>query len=455
MMSEESISSPRRFGMATATALVVGEVMGVGIFLTPSEMAKSLGSPFWLLFAWGSMGLIAICGALAFGALAARYPEDGGGYVYLRRALGPRPAFLFGWLSLLVTDPGLTAMLAAGLARYVGAIVPLSQTGTRGVAVGSILLMAGLNIAGARISAGVLKALAAVKVGLLASIAGYGLVSGAGDWSNFSPLVARPAEAGPLAPALVGGLLGAFFSMAGFWDLGKISGEVRDPARTMPRAMVLGVSIVTVVYTLVSAAFWYLVPWESVDTDQGFAAQAGRVLFGEAGARVFAGVVVISVLGSLAGLLMAAPRVYRAMAADGLFPASVARISPRLGTPARSTAVLATIACLLAATGTFEQIISYMMAPTLAMLALIVATSYIRSPASGPGRAPGHPFTPMAFLVPIVFIVAMQLVRDPARAGGGLAIVALGWPVYQLVRRTPEKGQTSEPADRAQGVRHG
>jgi APA family basic amino acid/polyamine antiporter len=425
----------RRFGLATAAALVVGEVIGVGIFLTPSEMARALGSPFWLMLAWGSMGLIALCGALAFGALAARHPEDGGGYVYLRRAIGPRPAFLFGWLSLLVTDPGLTAMLATGLARYAGAFAPLTDGGARGVAIGSIVLMAGLNVAGARIGAGVLKALAALKLGLLAAIAGWGLASGAGDWSNFTPFAERPAGADPLAGAMVGALLGAFFSMAGFWDLGKISGEVRDPERTMPRAMVLGVSAVTLAYMLVSAVFWYLVPWQGIDTDEGFAAQAGRVLFGAAGARIFAGVVVLSVLGSLAALLMAAPRVYQAMAADGLFPAGLARNSPRLGTPARSTLLLALIASLLAATGTFEQILSYMMAPTLAILALIVATSFIRAPASGPGRAPGHPFTPLGFLVPIVLIVAMQLLRDPIRAGGGLAIVAFGLPMYEVMKR--------------------
>lgn len=426
---------PRRLGLASATALVVGEVIGVGIFLTPSEMAKSLGSPFWLLVAWLAMGLIAVCGALCFGALASRYPEDGGGYVYLRRAFGPRVAFLYGWMSLLVTDPGLTAMMASGLALYASSLFELSPLGLNLVAVGAIFAVAGANILGLGIGAGVLRGLSALKLGLLAAIAVWGFGFGLGSWSNFRPFVERPPGSGPLPQAMIGGLLAAFFALAGWWDASKVAGEVRDPGRTLPRALLLGVGIVTLAYIAISAVFWYLVPLSLVDTDRGFAAQAGRALFGAAGERIFATIVILSVLGSLAGITMASPRVYVAMARDGLFPAWLAAIHPRFGTPARATALQAIVASALVVSGSFADILSYFMAVTLIFLALSVAVTYTLPRHGGAVRVPGYPLTPLGFIVPVALIVAMRFVGDPLRSGIGLGIVALGLPAYAVFLR--------------------
>ncbi|OJW20885.1 MAG: hypothetical protein BGO49_29195 [Planctomycetales bacterium 71-10] len=426
---------PRRLGLAAATAVVVGEVVGIGIFLTPSEMARSLASPFWLFAAWGAAGLVSICGALCFGALAARHPEDGGAYVYLRRAFGPRVAFQYGWMSLLVTDPGITAAMATGLATYAASLVPMSALGMKLTAIGAILLAAGANVVGLRAGAGILQGLTALKLGLLAAIAAWGFGMGTGSWSHFRPFVERPADAPPLASAMVGGLLAAFFSLAGWWDVSKLAGEARDPGRTLPRALILGVGLVTLAYMVVSAAFWYLVPLSGVDSGRGFAAQAGEAMFGAAGGRVFAAVVIVSVMGSLVGLLMAAPRVYYAMARDGLFPAWLAAVHPRLGTPARAVAIQAVAASALAATGSFDQILSYFMAVTIAFLALTAAVVYITPATPGAGRAPGHPFTPLGFIVPAVAIVAMQVASDPIRSGVGLGIVALGVPAAGLFLR--------------------
>lgn len=436
---------PRRLGLASATALVVGEVIGVGIFLTPSEMAKSLGSPFWLLVAWGAMGLMAACGALCFGALAARYPEDGGGYVFLRRAFGPRIAFLYGWMSLLVTDPGLTAMMAAGLARYTGSLFALSPLGLNLVAIGAICAVATANILGLGFGAGILRGLSALKLGLLAAIAIWGFGSGLGSWSNFRPFAARPPDSDPLSQAMVGGLLAAFFAMAGWWDASKIAGEVRDPARTLPRALLLGVTIVTLAYITISAVFWYLVPLSEVDTDRGFAAQAGEALFGIAGGRIFAAIVILSVLGSLAGITMAAPRVYYAMARDGAFPPGLAAIHPRFGTPARAIALQAIVASALVASGSFEQILSYFMAVTLVFLALTVAVVYVLPDQERAGRIPGFPLTPLGFIIPVALIVVLRLAGDPIRSGIGMAIVALGLPAYKFFLRTPSRKVTESP----------
>ena len=167
---------PRRLGLATATALVVAEVIGVGIFLTPASMAKSLGSPFWMLVVWLTMGASAIGGALCFGVLAARYPLAGGSYVYLKEAYGRRIAFLYGWLSLLVADPGITAALAIGMAGYVGYLTPLSAWGIKGVAVVAIGALAVVNMLGAWLGSGVLRPLAAFKLGLLGFIVVWGFL---------------------------------------------------------------------------------------------------------------------------------------------------------------------------------------------------------------------------------------------------------------------------------------
>jgi APA family basic amino acid/polyamine antiporter len=349
----------RRLGLATATALVVGEVIGVRIFLTPGGMAGSLGSPAWLLAVWLTMGMAAMGGALCYGALAARYPEAGGSYIYLGRAYGPRAAFVHGWLSLLVTDPGLTAMLAVGLARYASHVVPFAPWGHSAVAIGAIAALASVNMLGISLGSRVPGALAALKLALLGLLVVWGFALGRGDWSNLTPFWSQRAGAEPLFQGLAAGLILAFISFAGWWDVSKIAGEVKNPERTLPRALVLGVSIVAVVYIAVTAVFLYLVsPARIASDEQAFAALAGRALFGRTGEVAFVAIVVISVAGSLAAVVMASPRVYYAMARDGLFLPGFATVDPRRGTPARAVAIQATLATALVLSGTFDQILS-------------------------------------------------------------------------------------------------
>ena len=309
----------RQIGLRTATALIVGEIIAVGIFLTPAGMAKSLGSPAWLLAVWLVMGALSLCGALCFGELAVRFPEAGGGYAYLREAYGPAVAFLYGWMALLVMDPGLTAAIATGAASYVGYGLHLSARGNKLVAIVAIVTLALVNIRGVRLGAWFIRWLTVLKVGFLGFIALWAFGFQVGHWSNFVPLVAQRPGSKPLIEALAVGVVGSFFSFAGWWDLSKVAGEVRNPSRTMPRAFVYGILIVTLVYVLTSAAFVYLVPMEQVTNGQAFAAQVGEVLFGRTGAQVFSAFVIVAVLGSLAPIIMSAPRVYFAMARDGLF----------------------------------------------------------------------------------------------------------------------------------------
>jgi APA family basic amino acid/polyamine antiporter len=431
----------RQLGLLTATALVVAEVIGVGIFLTTAGMARTLGSPFWLLAVWLTTGIAAIGGALCFGALASRRPEAGGPYVFLREAYGRPAGFLYGWLSMLVTDPGITAAVAVGLASYVSYLVPLSAWGQRGVAVAAIGLLAVVNILGVRLGSGVIRGLAALKLGLLAFLVLWGLGLGKGDWHNLFPLVVQRPGSQPLAAALIGGMIAAFFSLGGWWDVSKISGEIRDPGRTLPRALLLGVGLVTLVYILISLVFFYLVPLNRIDTREAFAALAGEALFGREGGVVLTVIVIITVAGSLAALLMAMPRVYFAMARDGLFFRAVAVLQPRFQTPARAIAIQAVLGSLISVLGTFDEILAYFVVPTVVFVALAVASVFVlRRQSVAPGQAPlvlpWHPVPPLLFLIPTAGLLALMVADKPVHAGVGLGVVLLGLPVYALGFRT-------------------
>ena len=428
----------RQIGIKTATALVVGEVIAVGIFLTPAGMAKALGSPMLLLVVWLTMGVMALCGALCYGELSARYPEAGGGYVYLREAYGPAVAFMYGWMAFLVMDPGLTAALAVGLATYAGYGLGLSPLGIKLVAVVTIVVVALINIRGVRLGAGFIRTLAFLKLGLLAFVFLWGVGFQLGDWSNFTPFVERRSSSTPLIGALAGGMVGAFFSFAGWWDLGKLAGEVKNPARTLPRALTYGVIIITIVYVLTSLNFVYLVPLDQVTSGETFAAQAGEVLFGRAGGLIFSLIVVISVLGSITAVVMSAPRVYFAMARDGLFVPSVAVLHDRYETPARAIALQAGLASVLVVAGNFNEIVSYFIFVVVIFIGLSVAAlfKFRREDANGVRfLVPGFPVTPIVFLVMIAVLLVLLMGNNPKQALLGVAIVGLGLPVYLFLYR--------------------
>ena len=433
------MSLPRQLGLLAVTALVVGEVIAVGIFLTHANIARPLGSPFWMLVVWLLMGIMALSGALCYGELAARAPEAGGGYVYLRQAYGPGVAFLYGWKCVLVMDPGITAALAVGLASYVGYALGVSGGGAalKIVAIAAIVALAAVNILGLRFGSKLMQWLTALKLGALALIAVLALVLRAGSWSNFVPFAAQRPGADPLPGAFAPALVFAFFAFGGWWEIPKLAGEARDPSRTVPRALAIGVSLITAIYILTSAVFVYLVPLEQVRPGEAFVAQAGEALLGPAGGQIFAIIVIVIVLGSLLGLLMALPRLYYAMARDSVFFKGVAAIHPRFGTPARAILLQAALASLLVVLGKFNEIIAYFVFVTVLFVGLTVAALFRirrRSPDS-PYRTWGYPFTPVLFLVLVALLLILLAGHNPLQAALGVGIVALGAPVYLLVFR--------------------
>src|SRR5262249_8525919 len=199
-------------------------------------MAKSIGAPLPAFLVWLAMGTMAVAGALCYGELASRFPEAGGGYVYLREAFGARVAFLYGWKCFLVLDPGLTAALAVGLASYAGYIVDLSEFEKKGLAIGIILAVALANVVGVRVGALLTESLTFLKVGTLLFIAVWGIGLRLGDWSHFVPMLHQRPGSAPLGAAIGEGLMSAFFAFGGWWDLSKLGGEVKNARRTLPRA---------------------------------------------------------------------------------------------------------------------------------------------------------------------------------------------------------------------------
>ena len=429
----------RELGLASTTAAVIGGIIAVGIFLTPAGMAKALGSPIWLLLVWLVVGAMTLSGALCFGELAGRFPHAGGAYIYLKECYGTRIAFLFGWMCLLVMDPAITASLAVGVAGYFAYIVPLPPFFMKLVGIAVIWGLCLMNIFSIRMSAGFLRWTTGLKLGLLGFLTVWAFAFRLGSWSNFVPLLGQRPGSLPLAPALAVGVVGAFFSFGGWWDVSKIAGEVRDPGRTVPRALLLGLLAVTVVYVVVSAVFLYLVPLDKVTSDQTFVAQAGEVLFGPTGGVIFAAIVIICLVGSLSALIISAPRVYYAMASDGLFLKAVARTHPRFGTPANAIMIQGLIAAVLVLLGNFEQIISYALFIVVFFLGLTVSGLFVlrsrRQAAESVILTPGYPATPLAFLLLVAIMLILVASRTPRGALMGVIVVLAGLPVYELLRR--------------------
>jgi APA family basic amino acid/polyamine antiporter len=305
-----------------------------------------------------------------------------------------------------------------------------------------------LNIVSIRLSAGFLRSITWLKLGVLGLLTVWALVFRLGSWSNFVPFAAQRPGSMPLGAALAVAMVGAFYSFGGWWEVSKIAGEVRDPGRTLQRALVLGVIVVTVVYILISGVFFYLLPLEKVTSDETFVAQVGAVLFGPAGGIVFAAIVVVCVLGSLAAFTMSAPRVYYAMAKDGLFLEAVGRVHQRFGTPAAAIAVQGAIATLLAWVSSFQQIIAYFIFVAVAFLGLTVTGLFrLRGRNRGDATAiwtPGYPFTPLAFLTLVALLLVMVAAHSPRETILGIVVVLAGVPAYALFRRRPPEVKERE-----------
>lgn len=422
----------RRLGTWTATAMVVSEVVGVGIFLAPATMMRVLGGVWTALAVWAVMGALTAAGALCYAELATRFPKAGGGYVFLREAFGRRCAFVYGWMALLVMDPGLAAALGIGLAQYLLVTLGGPARLVAPVAIACIVGFGMLTLLGLNVSARVMRWTVAAKLAIVAVLVCLGVVHAS---TNTDP-VAWPASRTIGPEALAASIIAAFFAFGGWWEVGRMSEEVTSPRRTMPRALLGGVALVTVMYALVTIAFVLGASASVAGTDEAFVSRVGAALFGNAAGRLLSAMVVIAVAGSLAAVLLGAPRVYLAMARDGLFPRRLARFNERRGTAPGGTLVQVSLACVLVLLGTFDEILGYFVPAAVFFLGLSAAAVLVLPrPQSDEQvfRAPLHPLPIAVFLVLILGVLILFAVGQTKQTLLGAAVVTLGVPVSLLV----------------------
>jgi basic amino acid/polyamine antiporter, APA family len=427
----------RGLGTWAATAMVVTQVVGVGIFLTPATMIRALGDTESTLAVWAVMGTLSAAGALCYAELATRFPRAGGGYVFLREAFGPRVAFMYGWMALLVIDPGLTAALGIGLSQYLLVTVGGSSSLLVPTAIATIVAFGLLTLGGIGLSARVMRWTAAAKllivaVLVVAAVARSTDASPAPSLSDTSPSLTTD--------ALARAVIAAFFAFGGWWELGRMAGEVDSPRRAMPIALVGGIGLATMIYALASLAFMLTATRPVAATDEAFVSIVGAALFGDDAGRLLALMVVVAVAGSLAATLLGAPRVYLAMARDGLFPGRLARFDVARGTSRSLTLLQVTLACGFVLLGTFNEILGYFVPSAVLFLGLSAAAVLVltRPADSAPVfRTPLHPLPIALFLVLIVGVLALFVMGQPRQTMIGAVVLALGVPVsFAVVRRT-------------------
>jgi len=427
----------RQMGVWAATAVVTGEAISLGIFLTPAGMAKSLGSPALLGAVWCGMAVLTLAGALCFTELAVRFPQAGGEYIYLRQGFGRRVAFLYGWMAAVVMYPGVAAALCVGTVPYVRALVGLPDWLASALPALILLALGAANYFGTRLSSGVMTTLNWLKVPVLGGLVLWALLSGHATVANLAPLGLRRAGSDPLMGAIAGAAISAFFCFGGWWEAGKIAGEVRDPRRTLPIAFTGGVLIVTALYLLVSFAFVAVVPMEQIQSNTAFVAQFGQALFGAWGGRVLSACVVVCVLGGLMVLSMAVPRVTYALAREEgsanhhAGPLSVfARLHPRFGTPANAVLLQTGVALAVLGLGAFDRILAFIIFSAVVFLALTVATLFR---VAEPVRRWWFPIAPIVFLAGSGVLATMLLMHSLWPSLTGAAVVLFGLPVRRLL----------------------
>jgi APA family basic amino acid/polyamine antiporter len=424
-MHQQTKQERRQLGLPAAVAVVTGEAIALGIFLTPAAMAKSLGSPLLLGLVWLGVALMAMCGALSYSELAIRFPESGGEYVYLRAGYGEQVAFLYGWTSSIVMYPGVAAALAVGSAPYVAQLLPSGTPGLAFVPALLLCIFGAINFIGTRFSAAVMSFVNGFKLLILFALVAWAMASGHAHVANLMPFSVRRSGSDALFPAIAGGVMSAFFSFGGWWEASKIAGEIRNPKRTLPLAFVGGVAIVTVIYLLISASFLAVLPIDRVTSNTAFVAQFGGVLFGDAGARVLSACVLVCVCGGMAAITMAAPRVCYAMAQTGAFFPAFGKLHPRFGTPANAVLLQTGLALAVLLLGAFDRVLSYIIFSAVLFLALAASTLFrLREPV----RGWWFPIAPISFIVLSVLVALLILMHNPLPALIGVAIVLCGVP---------------------------
>jgi APA family basic amino acid/polyamine antiporter len=464
-MTDDASGLKRDLGLLEATTIIMGSMIGSGIFLAPALIAaiiiaENLGPGSFVLI-WVIGGLLTLCGALSYGELAAAFPRAGGQYVFLREAFSPFPAFLYGWTIFLVVQTGLIAAVAVAFANYLGVFFPWVSQGNRLMAAGNfsfssaqlvaivlVVFLTWINTRGVKEGAWVQNVLTIAKVGALAALILAGIFTSKGSWSNFQPWLPSAISGGVLAAFAVG-MSKALFALDAWNTVTFVAEETRDPVKTLPKALFMGTLGVTILYALANVAYLHVLPVEAAAAvpDQRIAAEVARILLGPIGVSLIAAAILISTFGCDNGLVLAGPRLYYAMARDGLFLKGAASLDPKRGTPIRSLWYQALWTILLVLTGSlgargaqlYSDLLTFTSFASLLFNALTVAGLFVlrfRQPnLERPYRVPAYPLIPALYLAVAAFFLVFIAVGDPRNAGLGMVVMLMGVPVYFFLQR--------------------
>ncbi|MGQ0667013.1 MAG: APC family permease [Nitrospiraceae bacterium] len=432
---------PRHIGWFTAGCVLVSNVVGSGIFTTTGFMARDLGHPGLILFIWLIGGLIALAGALSYSELGTALPVAGGEYVYLHRAYGPLVGFLSGWTSFTI---GFSAAIAAGAVSFAAYFLQLFHLGderglpSTAIALAVLWSITGFHLAGAGVGGVLQRTLTVLKVGAILALIAAGLIIGRGSWAHLY-VTAVPAFPG-IGPCIVS-LIFALYAYSGWNAAAYLAGEITDPARTIPRTMIGGTLVVTLLYLMLNGFYFYALPVMDLAAPPllPVADKVAVTLLGSDAARFVTSMLCLSIAGAVSAMVWAGPRVYYAMAQDGLIPSFFARTAGMERTPISAILLQSLWASALILSGSFERLVIYSGTVLMIFSALAVGAVPIlrrREPnLPRPYRTPLYPFVPAFFILVSIVIVGSILYERPVEGGLGIATVLAGTPFYLFWRR--------------------
>ena len=427
---------PRAIGYLDSTAIVVGTIIGSGIFLVPHNVAMHVGTPGSLFAVWVVGGLLSLAGALSLAELGAALPEAGGVYVYLREAYGKSLAFLYGWGMLVVIHSGSVATLAVAFGIYSGAFLPLGPLERKLLAAAVVAVLTAVNVLGVRPGSAVQTLFTFTKLaGLVIIVASAVFVRGVRPLTASLPLPTPRTTVSSFGVALIGVL----WAYEGWHMLSFTAGEVKNPARVLPRSFFLGTVLVVLSYLSANLAYLRVLTLPALAQHQRVAATAMEILAGPRGRLFVSALILCSIFGALNGTILTGPRAYFAMARDGVFFSSVGRVHPRFHTPAVAVLLQGALSIVLAVSGTYEQLFTYVIFSAwifygAAVMAVLVLRRQ-RPSLERPYRIWGSPFLPIVFALAALGIVVNTMLTKPRESGFGLGIILLGLPIYFAWRR--------------------
>jgi APA family basic amino acid/polyamine antiporter len=428
----------RRLTIFDGAALIVGSVIGSGIFVVPSLIAQRIPEPGLVIAIWIFSGLLVLCGAITLAELGTMLPESGGLYVYMREAYGPFWAYLYGWTIMLVGIPSSVAALVTAFLLYLQLFIPMGIVVEKALGIGLLLGLAWINVRGVRQGAGVQNLFTLLKVSGLAALVGVALVTMRGDAANLLPIVPDQVSAG-LLTAIGLSMISTLFAYDGWQFVSLMAGEIKDPQKNIPRSILLGVAMVIVIYVSANLAYIFVLGQQRIAASERVAADAMAAMIGPAGATFITLTILSSTFGAMSANVLAGPRVFFAMARDGVFFSQLSKVHAVHGTPVNAIWALAAWSGLLTLTGGYEHLITMGQFATWIFFTMVVFSVIVlrrKHPEwPRPYRVSAYPLPVIVFVIVSSVFVLNTLLEAPLSALMGLGLLALGVPLYLLNRR--------------------